>query len=385
MTAPTFVDFETRSRADLDAMGGRRYAEHPSTRVICAVLRTPDEAVIEWHPGLPLSTLADFDQLLGDIVNREGAPVCAHNAINFDRHIWRMLGWPEPERWIDTTELAKVAGYPSASLEWLASELLGVEKDMQGNELTLSLSDAPSYYGAAAMDLTEAKAAWRAAHPKGSGQRLPTARLKAARVAELDLRRPEPAPVDPATLKRVIEYCRLDVEIMAELYATFLGQWLDSDLPGLEQADRALNDRGICFDGALARLILDADAALAEQALAEAKAALVEAGQWDSAAEFAAIEVSPARLGVRLQGLGVHLDNAQADTLTAALATAPPPAQALIRARQACSSIAAGKLRAGLLRVSPDGRLRDNRTYMGAHTGRWSGKGMQLDNLAGGD
>lgn len=86
MTAPAiaFVDFETRSRADLKAIGGRRYAEHPSTEVVCAVLRTPAGIVYEWAPGDPVrGMLGPWDAL------------AAHNAINFDLHIWRMLGWPE--------------------------------------------------------------------------------------------------------------------------------------------------------------------------------------------------------------------------------------------------------------------------------------------------
>jgi DNA polymerase len=53
----------------------------------------------------------------------------------------------------------------------------------------------------------------------------------------------------------------------------------------------------------------------------------------------------------------------------------------LCEARAAVASIARGKLVAGLERVSPDGRLRDMHRYYGAHTGRWSGSGMQLQNL----
>ena len=98
-------------------------------------------------------------------------------------------------------------------------------------------------------------------------------------------------------------------------------------------------------------------------------------------------DVSPARLTKSLAALGVEVENSQADTLEAALKIdgLPDLARALIEARQATSSIAAGKLRAGLARVCPDGRLRDNRTKYGAHTGRWAGRGMQLDNLAKGE
>lgn len=358
---PAFVDFETRSRADLKKIGGRRYAEHPSTEVVCAVLRQVDGLIVEWTPaddGQPWETLD---------------AICAHNAITFDRHIWRKLGWPEPARWIDTAELARVAGYPSAKLEWLAENLLGVEKDMAGNALTLSLSKPELYYGGVLTECLDLdKAAWREANPKGSGAgRLPTARLKAALVAELDAACERPAPVPPEILERVLAYCRLDVELMAALYQDFLGQWLDSDLPGLEAADRALNDRGVMFDVELARILIDASEALGAQACERAGAS-------------ADLVNSPAQLRGALAVLGVEVADCQADTLEAAARGAPEPARLLIEARQATASIAAGKLKAGLARVSADGRLRDNRTYMGAHTGRWAGKGMQLDNLAKG-
>jgi DNA polymerase len=364
MTAPAYVDFETRSRADLKVLGGRRYCEHPSTEVICGVLRLPDG---EWHE----LTQWDFEHE----AMPEWDQVVAHNATSFDRFVWRKLGWPEPRRWIDTAELAKVAGYHTAKLEGLAEHLLNREKDMEGNELTLSLSKPEAYYGPALAErLEQAKLAWRLEHPKGCGLRLPTPRLKADVGAELDRLAFPAAPIDPEVLARIVRYCRTDVEIMIELAEGFLLQWLDSDLPGLEAADRALNDRGICFDRDLAWLLIDVDAALSEQALERAGVART-------------VVASPAQLIGALAALGVEVDNAQAPTLEALLDRPGLPAQArlLIEARQASSSIAAGKLRAGLARCSDDGRLRGNRTYMGAHTGRWSGIGMQLDNLAGGD
>src|SRR5690606_8838665 len=58
-----------------------------------------------------------------------------------------------------------------------------------------------------------------------------------------------------------------------------------------------------------------------------------------------------------------------------------PAVGALIDARLAASSIAKGKLLAGLARVCPDGRMRDSLRYYGGHTGRESSIGMQLHNL----
>lgn len=351
------VDFETRSRADLKRLGGRRYAEHASTRIVCAVLRSPAGDAYDWTPG-------DCDPWQGD----EPAEVLAHNAIGFDRHIWRLAGWPEPARWIDSAELARVAGFPLASLEWLGANLIGVEKDIEGNELTKKLSDPELYYGdRLAAQLATTKVDWRAAN-KG---RLPTAQLKSAVVERFDRLHAPPAALPPETLERVIRYCRLDVEIMFRLWDEVLHEWLDADLPGLEQADRALNDRGVCFDRELAQILIEASEELGRVACA-------------AAGVTPAVVRSTQQLTVELAARGVTVFDCTADTLAAAKAGASPAAVALIEARQATASIAVGKLEAGLERCSADGRLRDNRTYYGAHTGRWAGKGAQLDNLAKG-
>lgn len=344
MTRPLiFVDFETRSKADLKKIGGRLYAEHPSTEVLCAVLCGGLGSRDEWHE-LSGQALRLPEHLVAGTFD-----AVAHNAIGFDRHIWHRLGWPEPATWIDTAELARVAGFPEASLEWLGANLCGVPKDIEGNKLTLSLS--------------------RVSRAKKTLGQLPA--------------------VTPEILARVVQYCRADVELMVKLYREHLAVWRDSDLEGLEAADRAVIDRGVCFDRELAELLLDADECLRD-------AALEAAGVTETA------ELGPIKLKARLAALGVAVDDCTADTLDAVLAETTARLKdpelgrpgsddpdlekinALITARQALSSIAAGKLRAGLLRCSSDGRLRDNTRYYGAHTGRWSGSGMQLQNMAAG-
>lgn len=383
MTAPpiAFVDFETRSRADLKAIGGRRYAEHPSTEVVCAVIWTPsgDRYCYSQHIGpCPMSV----GRRVG--VNDRWRPpkfrqLAAHNAINFDRHVWHKLGWPEPEEWIDTAEITRVAGFPQASLEWLGENLVGKPKDLEGNALTKRLSSPEWYYGERLAEFLAAeKAEWKATN-KG---RLPTAQIKAKCVEILDgitaLGGPGPAPIPVAELERVFVYCGLDVEVMAGAWAGVLWEWHDADLPGLVAADRALNDRGICFDRELAQILIDASEELGRLAIEDVQRFFPEAS--------AATVRSPQQLvsAFRAAGYKGAIVDCTADTI-AELAKSPIPAvAALARARQALASIAVGKLEAGLARCSPDGRLRDNRTYMGAHTGRWAGKGMQLDNLAKG-
>ena len=86
------LDFETRSLVDLSHVGGRAYAEHPSTEVLCLVARLPNGAWVHWVPGTPAP-----ETLLDEVAKR--TPIVAHNGLGFDRHIWGRLGWP-PATWI---------------------------------------------------------------------------------------------------------------------------------------------------------------------------------------------------------------------------------------------------------------------------------------------
>lgn len=369
MKPPAFVDFEARSRADIKKVGGRNYSEHPSTDVICAVYHDERGKVWEWtHRDDPAPML-----------RRRPRVLASHGP--FDQHIWRRLGWPQPDRWIDTSHLARVAGFPSAKLEWLGANLLGVPKDMEGNALTLKQSQPKQYYGTAYEEAYAAERARRKAlakeHQARTGEKLkvPAQEVKLAVMAQLEGHPPGEIPDD--TLARILEYCAIDVDLLSRLWFEYLADWEDCDLPGVEAADIAMNVRGIPFDRELAELLLAADECLAEQAL-------------EAAGVARTVVNSGPQMKAALAALGCHVDDIQKDTLQGILDHAreegtDPGVVRLIEARQATSSIAAGKLRAGLLLCSPDGRLRDTCVNYGAHTGRWAGRGMQLQNLAKGN
>jgi DNA polymerase len=250
----------------------------------------------------------------------------AHNAYGFDRHAWRRLGWPEPEQWGDTSVLARKAGLPG-SLDALAKRWLGLEKDKEGSRYTLSLS-RPS-------------------------------RAK-ARLGQLP-------PIDMA---RVVRYCTNDVVVLEHGWP-LLEPWFEVERD-IECVSLAIEDRGIAFDVELARALLDADARLAREALGTRDATSIRAPL-----QFTAL------VNDRLAQLGdPHRIGDATKASVETLLTHPDPfIQELVHARQALASIARGKLEAGLARVSPDGRLRDNARYIGAHTWRYSGSGMQLQNM----
>lgn len=320
------LDFESRSRADLSVIGGRLYWQHPSTEAVCcAWYNTETHDVGVWRPGDPCPFPV-------------GSQLGAHNWSGFDRFGAIRLGWiDEHHVGVDTSELARKAGLPGA-LEALG-ERYGVPKDKEASRFTKSLSSVKRPKAISA-------AAWKAYTPAQKRERgdLPH--------------------ITDDVMSRVIPYCVLDVQIMAMAWPE-LRDWLDVDAE-VNAIDRVINDRGVPFDRELARALLFWDAENSATVLQEV--ALEMGADW-TPQRVRDVASSPAQF---CDAVGL------ADARKSTVRGVEHP---LVRARAAIASIARGKLLAGLARTSNDGRMRDTMRYYGAHTGRWSGKGMQLQNL----
>jgi DNA polymerase len=323
--APVLLDFESRSRADLKATGGRNYWAHPSTEALCCC----------WHDT---RGGADGCWIVGEPWPHRGRVLAAHNATGFDRHGATRYGFGAAD-WIDASELARRAGLPAA-LDALGTRWLGVPKDDDGSRFTRALSSVRRPASVTA-------AAWKA---------MPDDERRACGA--------QPT-LDAAAFVRIVNYCASDVAIMRGAWPR-LAPWADlgADEADVLRVDRVVNDRGVALDCDLLRGILECDEANAEAAVETAARAL----GW-SAARVREVAGSPAQCA---EALGVG---------DARKATLRDVAHPLVSVRQALASIIRGKCLAGLARVSPDGRLRDAHQYYGGHTGRWSGRGMQLQNL----
>jgi DNA polymerase len=325
-------DFESRSRADLKRVGGRNYWEHPTSETIVAVWHdtappTGRDAWGVWVPGDPRPPALD-----------EGVLPAAHNYSGFDRFAMWRCEWLEPgseqdRHGVDTAELARLGGLPGA-LDALAKQWLGREKDTKASRFTKSLS-----------------------RPSKAAKRLGLL--------------PE---ITPKVFQRVLDYCWSDVEILVHGWP-YLLDFLDADLPGASEASRACNDRGIPFDADLARALLIHDRRIGQDALRAEAAALGL-----DPAELAEIVGNSARFQAAT-GLPDMTKDTIEDVFKGVYAHMGPRVECFARARQAIASIARGKLQAGIDRVSPDGMLRDQHRYIGAHTWRDSHKGMQTGNI----
>lgn len=345
---PILLDVESRSRADLKKIGGRLYWEDPTSEILCAVFWDvgAEEASV-WRPGNPVP----------DGVRRAlrgGARLGAHNAMGFDRFaVHRQWGVPLDHPWVDTSELARRAGLPGA-LDALGTLWLGLPKDKDASRFTRGLS-------------TVRRPTKRTAHLAPGGEAISEDEWKTYTASEKRARGVLPEITSEA-LTRVVDYCISDVEILAHGWSD-LESWegVEDDV---ERVDRIINDRGVYFDRGLARALLACDEANGAAAVErEAKALRIDP------AVLASVVSSPQQFTA-----ATGAPNAQKETV-ASIAQEGGRAAHYARARQALASIARGKLEAGLVRCSADGRLRDSLRYYGAHTGRWSGRGIQPQNL----
>ena len=138
--APLYhIDYETKSTANLKLVGVYRYAEHPTTDILCMAYAKDDDAVQLWTPHLP------WPEELNEHI-RQGHPIYAHNA-QFERLITKNIAVPRYgcapvalEQWFCTAAMAAAMAVPR-SLEGVGEALdLEIKKDMEGSRHMLKMT-----------------------------------------------------------------------------------------------------------------------------------------------------------------------------------------------------------------------------------------------------
>ena len=125
-----WIDFETRSCADLKKTGAWRYAEDESTKVICMAIATPHHSAL-WVPGWA-EKISNHEALVGELwvhaAIEQATRIVAHN-YDFERAIWEHImcgryGFPAiPTELWDCTMARAAARCLPRSLEHLALAL----------------------------------------------------------------------------------------------------------------------------------------------------------------------------------------------------------------------------------------------------------------------
>jgi DNA polymerase bacteriophage-type len=319
------LDFETRSHADLEDVGAHRYAADPTTSMLCAAYAVDADLVQIWIPGNPVPhpiIAAAADPSWSVVAHNAQFERCISQHILEPRHSWPAI---PIERWRCSMAMAYAAALPG-----------GLDK------------------------VTEALG-------------LPHVKDKAGKALMLKMCRPLPDGTwleDPASLERLYEYCRQDVEAERALHRVLPPLTVEEQ--ELWQLDQIINQRGLYTDGELIetahRVVTNAEAAL--QAEFRALTGLEGASQ-------------VAKLIAWLAEHGCAVTNLTKATLAHALrrrGLAPEVVRAIELRRQLARS-SAGKVKALRTWCGNDGRVRGTLQYHGAGTGRWSGRGPQPQNF----
>ncbi len=339
------MDFETASAADLKKVGASAYAQDPTTEVLCLIYDDHNQGPQQWRPDL--GDTGHLRELAAD----PDVIFIAHNAA-FEQAIWHYImvpdfGFPEIpiERWEDTMATCAWKAYPLKLEKAADAAKLPIEKDMEGNRLTLSMSRVNKKTG-----------------------------MYPART--------------PETLARITDYCAQDVAVEGALRRKI--GLLKDESPherGIWILDQKINQRGVRLDMDFVRqaqLVVDR-ATLPLLAEFRDLTNGINPGQVAKVVEWAATQ-------------GTQLDNLQKGYLDGLLGAndmedngddlwpevgvdLPSNIRRALQIRQMLGSASIKKLARMRACVGLDGRARGLLQYHAAITGRWGGRLLQPQNF----
>ena len=346
-----FIDFETYSSVNLRDCGAYPYMASPDFSPLIMTYRYGVDGQTKIAQGE-----AEIKWALRGLNEREHVTFVAHNA-NFERLVLSRIfdyapgTFIPPERFIDTMAMGRSLGFPG-SLADLSRALHVEEKDSAGTAL-IQMFCVPS------------KKTGRAATP-------------------------EERPEEWAAFCR---YAVQDVDTMVEVYQALITRY--GGFPKGERevwnADQRINDRGILVDAELAVRCMDIAAVVKDlhlqrmgvisglanpnstaQVLAWVNRRLVEAGVMDDQNDIPVFKDTGAPLK--------SVDKASVAYLLSRT-DLPRDVRTFLEERAASNASSVAKFKAMTNRLGADNRVRGTIQYFGAHTGRWAGRGVQLQNL----
>jgi DNA polymerase len=319
-----WVDIETRCTLDLTKVGVYRYASDPSFKILMAAWATDTDRSVR---------VATKDEDIWSIPGLFDPSVVkvAHNAA-FERVCFssRQDEYLPPEQWHDTMAVAAELGYP-LGLTALADALGVTPKDR-------------------------------------AGARLINTFCKLNRVGKWNT-----YLTHPKEWEEFIAYCWQDVVTLMEVDQALdeQGGWPTEMERQVFLTDQRINDRGIRIDTDLAR---------------EAARAGRENSAWqkDRVREIAGIENpgSVAQMMKWITSRGVFIPDLRRPTVYHAMnqPDTPEDVREVLLLRQELALSAPAKFNTAL-DSHVGGRLHGTLKFFGAHTGRWAGRGTQLQNL----
>jgi len=328
-----FRDYETFSTLDIKKFGAWRYATHPTTGVWCCAYAIDDGPVQLWVPGNPVPA---------EWIEAAGNPdwlVSAFND-NFERLIEQHIMGPR-------------CGWPTVPVER--------HRCSQAAALALALP-------ASLKDVAEAL-------------QLPQQKADSSVMRKMAKPRKPRRDEDPKGVywddnaenrEQLYAYCKQDVETERALHHRIPS--LTPDEQALWVLDTVINDRGIHIDSKL----IDGAMELAKKSQQEI---LAEFQQLTNSA-VETVNQRDKLIGW-LSEQGCEVTDAAKETVRRALTrkNLPPVARRALELRLEGAHNAAAKLLTMRKWLNADSRVRGAFRFHGAHTGRWTSFGIQLQNM----
>jgi DNA polymerase bacteriophage-type len=348
-----WLDFETRSMIDLPDFGLDRYSKDDSTEVLMLAWAFDDDEPKIWLPILGEPMPAELHTGLTD-------PTVMKMAwnYNFEKDIFHYrLGYAIPQQeWFDPSVLCAYMSLP-----------IGLDRAANALDIDIELKKTVIL-----------------------GKKKPTKIFSEASKRNKTYLKKNPGAAefyyrdwntDPDAWAVFIEYCLQDVR--AERAVWYAAVAMNCPITeGETQAwllDQRMNEQGVWIDKIF---VQNAKA----YALGEIKEINVTMQQLTGLA-YTKSGKSLSKLDEWLQSKGYKFDSLDKAHIAEALKVGlvhwkmDPVAYQVLQLKEKLGGSAYTKLQTIEDRIGADGRLRDQFVYHGAHTGRWSGRGVQLQNL----
>lgn len=331
-----YADFETRSTVDLKKRGSDVYARHPSTNVMAFGYAFQDEPVAVSEIFTPPPT---------DVVShvRSGGLLVAHNA-TFEWLIWNYVWkrqYPQlPALQIEQLRCTMVKCYAMGlpgSLEKAAPALgIDIQKDMKGQRTMLQLSQPRDI-------LPNGDVVWW-------------------------------CPVEfEEKYQRMYNYCGVDIGVEREIDKRTLS--LSKKEQELWFLDHKINQRGVGVDYSSALQAVHI-VGLEQKRLNEEMRKVT--------GNAVASTNSHAQLTNWLRSRGVEVDSVAKSEINTLLEREglPSDVHRALQIRQDAAKSSTAKFLSLIERTNmEDSKMRSTLQFIGAGTGRWTGRGFQVHNL----
>ena len=337
------IDLESYSSVELKDCGAYKYAASPDFEILLIAYKFSDEDDVklidcreELIEGADLAfTHPEFYEALID----PGVIKTAYNA-NFERTCfaaWLQEGMPATQ-WLDTMVLAASLGLPRSLAA--VGDALGLGED-------------------------EAKLR--------TGKALINYFCKPCRPTKVNGGRTRNYPKDaPEKWEQFKTYNVQDV-VTEQAILQRLKQWRpDASENALWALDQKINDRGVRLDIPMAEVVVEHDTELRDRL--KQRAVVVSGLDNPNSLQ---------QLTGWLDSYGIHVDSLAKDTVARLLSQElPAPVREVLTIRQSLGKTSVKKYQTMINMAGTDDRARGTLMFYGGHTGRFSGKGLQPQNLS---